>query len=112
MAIKHEIKIDKENKVLTLMVSVSKKKLAKEENVSFRGVDAWEIAKNIAVKGYKVEYKNNGLIVDNWRICNHEGIYNYSLIEEKVPKVKTNSKKTVKKTKVTARKSKRTKSKE
>jgi hypothetical protein len=99
MTIKHEIKIDKENKVLTLMVSMPKKKFAKEENISFRDADAWDLVKNTTVEGYKAEYKKNGLIVDNWRICNHEGAYVYPLVEQEMPKVKVKNERSNKKAK-------------
>ena len=108
MTIKHEIKIDKENKVLTLMVSMPKKKYAKEENVSFNGADAWEIVKNVVVEGCKVEQKVSGLVVDNWRICNHEGSYVYKLVgqmtEQKAMKTKVKNESSSKKTKFSAKK--------
>jgi len=112
MTIKHEIKIDKENKVLTLMVSVPRKKIAKEEDVTFRGVDAWKLVKNTVVEGYEVEYKNFGHIVDNWRICNHEGVYVYPLLEKKTSKPKVTSKTSTKKTKSNVGKADSTKPKE
>ena len=112
MTIKHEIKIDKENKVLTLMVSVPRKKIAKEEDMSFRGADAWELVKDTVVEGYKVEHRSNGLIIDNWRLCNHNGSYTFSLVEDKLPKSKAAAEEPVKKSKSSVRKSAVTKDKE
>ena len=102
MTIKHKIKVDRENKVLTLLVDVPKKALAKDENLSFNCAMAWNLVKGIKVKGYKVNYKKNGLIVDNWRRCNHTGSFVFPLEEEKLakrkstaakPKLKTNDSK-------------------
>ena len=89
MAIKHEIKVDKENKVLTLLVNVPRKKFAREENITFTANDAWELAKGYNVAGHKVQYKRNRLEVDNWRICNHEGKFTFPLEEIKSKKKST-----------------------
>ena len=88
MTIKHKIKIDKENKVLTLLVDVPKKVFERDENLSFNGADAWELVKNTRVKDYKVNYKKNGLVVDNWLRCNHTGAFVFLLEEERSTKVK------------------------
>tara|TARA_R100000008_G_C3516145_1_gene131418 strand:- start:67 stop:417 length:351 start_codon:yes stop_codon:yes gene_type:complete len=89
MTIKTEIKVDKEKKVLTLLVTVPRKKYARDEDVSFLGKDAWEAVKNYKVPGYKVVEKRQGLIVDNWRLNNVEGSYEYELKEvSQAPKVK------------------------
>ncbi len=83
MTIKTEIKVDKENKVLTLLVTVPRKKFAREDDVSFTGADAWETVKNYGVSGYKVEERSSGLVVDNWRVCNHTGEYSFPMEETK-----------------------------
>ena len=82
MTIKKEIKVDKEKKVLTLLVTVPRKKFARDENLSFSGDDAWEAVKNYGVSGHKVVEKRSGLVVDNWRRCNHSGEYCFTLVED------------------------------
>jgi len=81
MTIKKEFKVDKDNKVLTLLVSVPKKKFARDENLTFNGNDAWEAVKNYGVSGHKVVEKISGLVVDNWRRCNHTGEFTFSLVK-------------------------------
>ena len=88
MTIKHKINIDKDKKVITLLVDVPRKILEKDENLSFNGTDAWELVKNTRVEGYKLNYKRNGLVVDNWRRCNHTGVYVYPLEETRPAKPK------------------------
>ena len=87
MTIKTKISVDKENKVLTLLVTVPRKKFARDENLTYSGNDAWDAVKNYGVSGYKVIKKVSGLVVDNWRVCNHVGEYSF-LLEEDKPAVK------------------------
>jgi hypothetical protein len=92
MTIKHEIRVDKENKVLTLLVHVPRKKTVREPNLSFNDSDAWEAVENYRIVGYKVKYSKNGLVVDNWRLCNHEGTFVFSLEEKKQAKPRAKAK--------------------
>tara|TARA_Y100000310_G_scaffold54101_1_gene49648 strand:- start:261 stop:641 length:381 start_codon:yes stop_codon:yes gene_type:complete len=85
---KHQIIIDKENKVLKLKVSMPKKKLAREPNVVFTTKEAWELVKNTKVDGFVLEYKKNLIYLDNWRVCVHEGEFVFPLREIPKPKPK------------------------
>ena len=113
MTIKHEIKVDKENKVLTLLVNIPRKALERDQNLSFNGSEAWEIVKNIAVEGHKVKYKRNGIKLDNCMSYNHTGTFVFPLEEVKKlkpkptpaePKLKTNDRKSSTKPKPSTRK--------
>tara|TARA_R110002020_G_scaffold61745_8_gene165849 strand:+ start:31 stop:384 length:354 start_codon:yes stop_codon:yes gene_type:complete len=86
MTIKTEFKVDKENKVLTLLVTVPEKKFARDENLTFDGANAWEAVKSYGVPGHKVVKKLSGLVVDNWRVCNHAGEYSFALEATATPK--------------------------
>tara|TARA_Y100000296_G_C4963482_1_gene152191 strand:+ start:104 stop:487 length:384 start_codon:yes stop_codon:yes gene_type:complete len=83
---KHQIIVDKENKVLKLKVSVPKRKLMREPNFTVQTLDAWELVKNTKIDGFVLEYKKNSLLVDNWNICNYEGEFVFPLKEISKPK--------------------------
>jgi hypothetical protein len=83
-------------------VNIPRKVFERDKNLSFNGTSAWELVKHIRVEGYKVNYKKNGLLVDNWLHCNHAGVFVFPLEKEKSakpkptpakPKLKTNDSK-------------------